>query len=166
MGARGVVPASCTLLVGGIPARCHMSTVHPAAHAAFRTGHHLAMYTCCQVQDVGWFFRTARHGLCVHTLADLPRSRHDSAGPTWMRQTHRVCSAGIVAQCLAKLPPNFDIEVVQRKYPVKYEDSMNTMLAQEMSRFNKLLSVIRDSLKNISLALQVGHAPTHGLPWE
>ena len=81
---------------------------------------------------------------------------------------HGVCSAGIVAQCLAKLPPNFDIEVVQRKYPVKYEDSMNTMLAQEMSRFNKLLSVIRDSLKNISLALQVGHAPAggcHGDEW-
>ena len=73
-----------------------------------------------------------------------------------------MCSAGIVAQCLAKLPPNFDIEVVQRKYPVKYEDSMNTMLAQEMSRFNKLLSVIRDSLKSISLALQVGHAPSNG----
>ena len=79
-----------------------------------------------------------------------------------------MCPAGIVAQCLAKLPPNFDIEVVQRKYPVKYEDSMNTMLAQEMSRFNKLLSVIRDSLKNISLALQVGHAPPkgcHGDEW-
>jgi dynein heavy chain len=62
--------------------------------------------------------------------------------------------AAIVRECLARLPPNYDIETVQRKYPVLYEESMNTVLAQEMSRFNKLLSVIRDSLKNINLAVQ------------
>jgi len=43
---------------------------------------------------------------------------------------------------------------VQRKYPVLYEESMNTVLAQEMTRFNRLLSVMRDSLKNIGLAVQ------------
>jgi dynein heavy chain len=31
---------------------------------------------------------------------------------------------------------------------------MNTVLAQEMSRFNRLTAVIKDSLRNISLAIQ------------
>ena len=61
----------------------------------------------------------------------------------------------IVRECLQRLPADFDIEAVQRKYPVKYEDSMNTMLVQEMTRFNRLIAVIRSSLKSIDLALQV-----------
>ena len=31
---------------------------------------------------------------------------------------------------------------------------MNTVLAQEMSRFNRLTAVMKDSLRNISLAIQ------------
>ncbi|KAG2451278.1 hypothetical protein HYH02_003884 [Chlamydomonas schloesseri] len=62
--------------------------------------------------------------------------------------------AGIVSQCLARLPPQFDIEAIQRRWPVKYEESMNTVLAQEASRFNKLLAVLHESLANIELAIQ------------
>ena len=38
--------------------------------------------------------------------------------------------AGAVAECLSQLPPDYDIEEVQRKWPVLYEESMNTVLAQ------------------------------------
>ena len=63
--------------------------------------------------------------------------------------------AGLVRECLLALPPAFDLEAVQRKYPVLYEESMNTVLVQEMTRFNKLTGVIRESLQSIHLALQV-----------
>lgn len=38
---------------------------------------------------------------------------------------------------LSKLPQNFDLQAVVEKYPVKYEESMNTVLRQEVIRFNR-----------------------------
>ncbi|XP_056593901.1 dynein axonemal heavy chain 3 isoform X3 [Triplophysa dalaica] len=55
---------------------------------------------------------------------------------------------------LAKLPPEFDIEVVTAKYPLLYEESMNTVLRQELIRFNRLSKVVRGSLLNTQKALR------------
>jgi len=54
---------------------------------------------------------------------------------------------------LQKLPANFDVELIQKKFPVLYEESMNTVLCQELIRFNALLTVIRSSLTNVKKAL-------------
>ena len=61
--------------------------------------------------------------------------------------------AKITSDVLARLPANFDIEAVQRKFPVLYEQSMNTVLAQEMLRYNRLLSIIRASLQSLEKAI-------------
>ena len=34
----------------------------------------------------------------------------------------------IAGDILSKLPPNFDILEASKKHPIKYEDSMNTVL--------------------------------------
>lgn len=60
----------------------------------------------------------------------------------------------MVREILSRLPPNFDVEKAQHKYPVLYEESMNQVLCQEMLRYNRLTSVIRNSLKNLDKALQ------------
>lgn len=45
-----------------------------------------------------------------------------------------------------KTPEVFDLELVGKKFPTSYEESMNTVLFQECVRYNKLLAVMKVSL--------------------
>ena len=54
----------------------------------------------------------------------------------------------------AKLPKIFDIEIASQKFPVDYNESMNTVLVQEMERYNKLLVEIKSTCVEVQKALQ------------
>ncbi|KAL7754340.1 hypothetical protein RI367_000321 [Sorochytrium milnesiophthora] len=60
----------------------------------------------------------------------------------------------IAQDILSKLPADFDVPEAQKKYPVNYMESMNTVLIQELVRFNKLLRIIRDSLQSVIKAVK------------
>uniref|UniRef100_A0A8B9MD76 Dynein axonemal heavy chain 1 n=1 Tax=Accipiter nisus TaxID=211598 RepID=A0A8B9MD76_9AVES len=55
---------------------------------------------------------------------------------------------------LAKLPALINLQEVIHKYPLLYEESMNTVLVQEVIRYNRLLEVIAQTLKDLLKALK------------
>jgi len=55
---------------------------------------------------------------------------------------------------LDDLPPQFDVKEAEKKYPVQYEQSMNTVLTQELDRFNGLIGTIHSSLLNLKKAIK------------
>jgi len=60
----------------------------------------------------------------------------------------------IAKDILTKLPQPFDYEMVSKKYPTNYNESMNTVITQEVTRYNKLLKEVTSSLQNILKALK------------
>jgi dynein heavy chain len=53
---------------------------------------------------------------------------------------------------LQDFPEEFDIAEAREKYKTTREESMNTVLTQELDRFNNLIKVVRSSLTNIKRA--------------
>lgn len=52
----------------------------------------------------------------------------------------------LLTDLLSRLPPLFNMEEAAEKYPIRHDQSMNTVLVQELLRFNRLLAVVRDTL--------------------
>lgn len=57
-------------------------------------------------------------------------------------------------QILADVPKPFNVKAAEKKFPVMYEQSMNTVLTQELIRFNALINVIRSSLTDLKKAIK------------
>lgn len=59
-----------------------------------------------------------------------------------------------IRDILDRLPLNYDIEACLLKYPIDYHESMNTVLIQEMQRYNNLLDEIQYSFKEVLKAVE------------
>lgn len=92
----------------------------------------------------------AETNLLIETVI-LTQGRQGKSGSG---KTQEEITAEIASGILASLPPDFDIVSAKLKYPVVYEQSMNTVLVQELVRYNRLLKIIRDSLANVLKALK------------
>ena len=55
---------------------------------------------------------------------------------------------------LEKVPEPISVAMVMEKHPVRYEESMNTVLIQEVIRYNKLLVTVRQTLNDLLKALK------------
>ena len=80
----------------------------------------------------------------------LTQSRQGGGAGQSMEETVGAVSEDI----LNRIPKNFDIELVALKYPQDYNNSMNTVLVQELERVNVLLNTIRVSLINLGKAVK------------
>ena len=55
---------------------------------------------------------------------------------------------------LEKLPKGYDMEYAKLKYPIKWDNSMNTVLNQELARYNTLSGVIKQNLQDVMDAVK------------
>ncbi|GFS14677.1 dynein heavy chain 3, axonemal [Elysia marginata] len=60
----------------------------------------------------------------------------------------------LASDILQKIPQDFNLEEIQNKFKVMYMESMNTVLIQELIRFNRLTKVVRSSLQDIRKAIK------------
>lgn len=58
------------------------------------------------------------------------------------------------ADILSMIPEEFNIDNVARKHPIKYKESMNTVLQQELLRFNNLTKNVKYSLIQLQKAIK------------
>ncbi|CAD8159976.1 unnamed protein product [Paramecium pentaurelia] len=59
----------------------------------------------------------------------------------------------LVKTIMTDFPDEFNYEQATEKYPFNPKESMNTVLTQELTRFNKLINIIRKSMDDLKLAL-------------
>ncbi|GBG26414.1 Dynein heavy chain 7, axonemal [Hondaea fermentalgiana] len=83
--------------------------------------------------------------------ATQPRSQADGGGDGASAE-HVV--EEMAESILEKLPARFDVEAARVRFPVLYEESMNTVLTQELVRYNVLTDAIRESLLDLIKATQ------------
>jgi dynein heavy chain len=60
----------------------------------------------------------------------------------------------LATRYLEEIAPAFDTEYISAQYPVDYNESLNTVLNQELLRFNKLIIRVRSSLSDICKAVK------------
>lgn len=82
-------------------------------------------------------------------LLTLPRQSSTGSGKTPAERADE-----LAADILSKLPADYNLEIISQKYPVLYEESMNTVLRQELIRYNRLTSVVRKSISDIRKAIK------------
>ncbi|KAI9347975.1 dynein heavy chain and region D6 of dynein motor-domain-containing protein [Zopfochytrium polystomum] len=103
---------------------------------------------------------------CLHENADITKNqletdlffkaiistqaRVDGGGS---RSNEQIISE-VASDMHSKLPEPFDMQKIALKYPVSYQESMNTVLLQEVIRYRNLTESIRESLVNIQKAIK------------
>ena len=60
----------------------------------------------------------------------------------------------VASDVLSKLPKPFDMAEAEVKYPVMFEESMNTVICQELTKYNRLINAISSTLKTTRRAIK------------
>jgi len=60
----------------------------------------------------------------------------------------------LAASLEKNVPPVFDFDAIYKKYPTEYTESMNTVLVQEIIRYNRILEIMPSSLANLKKAVK------------
>ena len=87
--------------------------------------------------------------LLLNTVLSLQPRSGGGGGMSWDDQL-----AEVSADIEARLPAAYDIELALIQFPVRYDEAMNTVLTQELQRFNNLTDLIKGMLKEVQRAIK------------
>ncbi|MEW5299251.1 MAG: hypothetical protein WDW36_002284 [Sanguina aurantia] len=102
----------------------------------------------------------------LHENADITKDLQDTStllDSLMLTQSRQAAGAGVsfeaavggvATDLLSRMPPAFDLEEVERRFPQEYLNSMNTVLVQELGRFNVLILAITSYLVNLGKAVK------------
>lgn len=62
----------------------------------------------------------------------------------------------MIQDLIQQLPENFDLDLAEERFPISYLNPLNTVLVQEMGRYNRLVDTIRVNLSSLLRAV-MGH---------
>ena len=68
-----------------------------------------------------------------------------------------------IGELIAKLPATFSLKEADARFPTLYDDSLNTILRQELVRYNLLLQLIKSDLTKTEIMLKGNAEPDEGL---
>ncbi|XP_037301288.1 dynein heavy chain 1, axonemal-like [Manduca sexta] len=147
--------------------RAVAARARPATHRAHvTTPHHhqplyMSLYTSLYTYTPPSAPRTPCSRSCrPRSTCDTSRSRNYTAPPpatvhVTVHVTVHIHSTERAAHAvLAQLPPALDLRHIALTYPVSYKESLNTVLIQEAIRYNRLLGIINNSLRDLLKALK------------
>ncbi|XP_076302983.1 dynein axonemal heavy chain 7 [Lasioglossum baleicum] len=102
-------------------------------------------------QETGTLFSSL---LLTQDRVDLWESQKETVKSGTGQTANDEIVRSIASDILDRLPAAFSLALTLEKYPTSYKQSMNTVLVQEMGRFNKLLRCVKTSLENIQRAVK------------
>jgi dynein heavy chain len=85
----------------------------------------------------------------LDTMQSLQPQTGGGAGKSWDE-----ILAELSVDIEHKIPGKYDIEVALLDFPVLYEECMNTVLVQELIRFNRVIATVASSLKEVQRAVK------------
>ena len=91
----------------------------------------------------------AETNMLLDTMQSLQPQTGGGEGKSWDQ-----ILAELAVDIAAKIPEKYDIEVALLDFPVLYEECMNTVLVQELIRFNRVIGTVASSLKEVQRAVK------------
>jgi dynein heavy chain, axonemal len=85
----------------------------------------------------------------LDTMQSLQPQTGSGAGKSWDELLLE-----LAADIATKIPDKYDIEMALLDFPVRYDECMNTVLVQELIRFNRVIGVTSQSLKEVQRAVK------------
>jgi len=85
----------------------------------------------------------------LDTALSLQPRAVEGEGKTWGETLE-----DLAREIAARIPAQFDIEKTMILFPVRYDESMNTVLTQELIRFNRLIETVTITLRDVQKAVK------------